>query len=218
MNLLPRRLFPPFQSVDSAFFRRSGRRFTAAALLLLVAACVHTQPFKDAKGHALPGSIAAMEMVPIGGISQSVWLRGISRSNPLLILLHGGPGVSESALFRHFNSGLEQHFLMVYWEQRGTGRSYHADIPPQSMTIRQFLHDLDELVDWARQRFGKDKVVLLGHSWGTVLGTIYACRHPEKGRRLRRRGADRRCARVAPAVMGIRHVGGKETRQRERNF
>jgi pimeloyl-ACP methyl ester carboxylesterase len=97
-----------------------------------------------------------------------------------LILLHGGPGASESALFRHFNSALEQHFLVVYWEQRGTGRSYHADIPSQSMTIRQLVHDLDELVDRTRQRFGKDKVVLLAHSWGTVLGTIYAYRHPEK--------------------------------------
>jgi pimeloyl-ACP methyl ester carboxylesterase len=165
-----------------AFFRSPGfiRCFAAAALLLLATACVHTQPFKDADGNVVPGSIAVMETVPIGGISQSVWLRGISRSNPALILLHGGPGASESALFRRFNSQLEQHFLVVYWEQRGAGRSHHSDIPPQSMTINQFVHDLDELVDWVRQRFRKDKVVLLGHSWGTVLGTLYACRYPEK--------------------------------------
>jgi pimeloyl-ACP methyl ester carboxylesterase len=141
---------------------------------------VHTQPFRDAKGRIIPGSIAVMETVPVGGISQSVWLRGISRSSAALVLLHGGPGASESALFRHYNPELEQHFLVVYWEQRGAGRSYHSDIPPRSMTISRFVHDLDELVDWVRQRFGKDKVVLLGHSWGTVLGTIYAYRYPEK--------------------------------------
>jgi proline iminopeptidase len=182
---------PPLQSVQpvqrvqptgSVFARRLAftRSFAAAALLLLAAACVHTQPFKDAKGRIIPGSIALMETLPIGGIPQNVWLRGISRSSPALILLHGGPGASESALFRHFNPGLEQHFLVIYWEQRGAGRSYHSDIPPQSMTISRFVHDLDELVDWVRQRFGKDKVVLLGHSWGTVLGTIYAYRHPGK--------------------------------------
>ncbi|SCX40027.1 alpha/beta fold hydrolase [Nitrosospira sp. Nsp1] len=104
----------------------------------------------------------------------------MSRSNPALILLHGGPGASESALFRHYNSALEQHFLVVYWEQRGTGRSFHLDIPPPSMTIAQFVRDLDEVVEMVRQRFEKDKVVLLGHSWGTVLGTIYASLHPEK--------------------------------------
>jgi pimeloyl-ACP methyl ester carboxylesterase len=180
MNPLPQQLFQPFQSFDSAFFHRLGSRFAAATLLFLTAACVHTEPFRDAQGGIIPGSIAAMETIPIGGISQSVWLRGISRSNPALVLLHGGPGASESALFRRFNSELEQHFLVVYWEQRGAGRSYHSDIPPQSMTISRFVHDLDELVDWIRQRFGKDKVVLLGHSWGTVLGTLYAYSHPEK--------------------------------------
>lgn len=121
-----------------------------------------------------------METATIGGKSQSIWFRGISRSNPPLILLHGGPGTSESALFRHYNSALEQHFMVVYWEQRGTGRSFHPDIPPASMTIAQFVRDLDEVVEMVRQRFEKDKVVLLGHSWGTVLGTIYATQHPEK--------------------------------------
>jgi pimeloyl-ACP methyl ester carboxylesterase len=168
-----------FLSAERAFHRPS-HCFVGVFLLLFLAACVHTEPFRDAKGRIIPGSIAVMETVPIGGILQSVWLRGTARSNPPLILLHGGPGASEPALFRHFNSELEQHFLVVYWEQRGTGRSYYADIPPQSMTIDQFVRDLDELVDWVRQRFGKDKVFLLGHSWGTVPGTIYAYRHPEK--------------------------------------
>jgi len=120
-----------------------------------------------------------METVSIGGIPQSIWFRGVSQSNPALILLHGGPGASESALFRHYNAALEQHFLVVYWEQRGSGRSYYSDISPESMTVAQFLRDLDEVVTLVRRRFDKDKVVLLGHSWGTVLGTIYAHEHPQ---------------------------------------
>lgn len=121
-----------------------------------------------------------METVTIGGVGQSVWFRGVSTASPALILLHGGPGASESALFRHYNAVLEQHFLVVYWEQRGAGRSYHSGIPPESMTIARFVRDLDELVELVRRRFGKDKVVLLAHSWGTVLGTIYVYEHPEK--------------------------------------
>lgn len=66
------------------------------------------------------------------------------------------------------------------WEQRGTGGSYHSDLAPESMTIEQFLRDLDGVVDLVKQRFHKDKVVLLGHSWGTALGTIYLFRYPEK--------------------------------------
>ena len=162
--------------LDSAFLRHT----VTAALLLMCAACVHTEPFRDTAGNIIPGSIARMETATIGGISQSIWFRGVSRSNPALILLHGGPGVSESPLFRHYNAELEQHFTVVYWEQRGTGRSFHSNIPPESMSIGQFVSDLDEVVELVRQRFDKEKVVLVGHSWGTVPGVIYASRYPEK--------------------------------------
>jgi pimeloyl-ACP methyl ester carboxylesterase len=109
-----------------------------------------------------------------------LWLRGLSREAPALILLHGGPGASESALFRHYAAELERHFLVVYWEQRGTGRSFDPDLAPESMTIERFVQDLDEVVELVRSRFAKPRVVLLGHSWGTILGTLYAQRHPEK--------------------------------------
>lgn len=150
-------------------------------LLLSLSGCgTFTSPFVDVDGHAIPGSIATMETVHIGGIAQSIWFRGVDVQKPAIILLHGGPGVSESALFRHYNAALEKHFLMVYWEQRGAGRSYHPDIPRDSMSIDQLERDLDEVVDLVNHRFGKNKVILLAHSWGTVLGTIYAFQHPEK--------------------------------------
>ena len=142
--------------------------------------CIHTEPFRDHDGHILPGSIAPMEMVPIGGTPQSLWIRGEDAGNPALILLHGGPGTSESALFRHYDALLEAHFLVVYWEQRGAGRSYHGDLSPESMTISRLVQDLDEIVELVRSRFKKQTVMLLGHSWGTVLGTIYASLHPDK--------------------------------------
>lgn len=152
-------------------------------LLLIVAAvqagCVHTEPFRDASGRVLENSIAEMSYAEIGGIRQMLWFRGRNVDDPALILLHGGPGASEMALFRHYNAGLEQHFLVVYWEQRGAGRSFDPDIPPETMTVDRMVADLDEVVRLVQARFGKRRVVLLGHSWGTVLGTIYARRHPE---------------------------------------
>ena len=158
-----------------------ARRWLYGTLLVLgLAGCTWTRPFTDAQGRVVPGSIATMEMIELGGVRQSIWIRGRDVKAPALILLHGGPGTSESALFRQYDGALEDHFLVVYWEQRGAGRSYHADLPRSSMTIDRMVRDLDELVDSVRSRFGKDRVALLGHSWGTILGTLYAHRHPEK--------------------------------------
>jgi proline iminopeptidase len=69
-----------------------------------------------------------------------------------LILLHGGPGLGETALFRHFNAPLETYFTAVYWDQRGTGKSYYPTISPSSMTVEQFIGDLNELIDAVCER------------------------------------------------------------------
>lgn len=156
------------------------RALSAVLLVLGLSACTFTRPFTDRAGRVIPGSVASMERLELGGIRQSVWFRGRDVNAPALILLHGGPGASEAALFRHYDAALEDHFLVVYWEQRGAGRSYHSDVPRSSMTIDRMVQDLDELVDSVRSRFGKDRVVLLGHSWGTILGTLYTSRNPRK--------------------------------------
>lgn len=151
-----------------------------ACLTFSMACAVHTAPFRDHRGQQIPGSVAMMTDEVIGGVEQRLWFRGIDVDTPAVILLHGGPGTSEAALFRHFNSDLERKFLMVYWEQRGTGRSYRNSIPPASMTIDQFVCDLDEVVELVRTRFHKTRVVLLGHSWGSAIGLLYAARYPGK--------------------------------------
>ncbi len=107
-------------------------------------------------------------------------IRGQNVANPPLILLHGGPGFSETGFFRYFNAPLERDFTAVYWDQRGAGKSYNPSIPRSSMTVEQFISDLDELVDVVRERLDKPKVVMFGHSWGSVLGVLYAGRFPEK--------------------------------------
>lgn len=139
-----------------------------------------TPPFLDDRGRPLPNSIAKTMYLRLGGFEQWVMIRGADRSNPVLIFLHGGPGFSETRLFRHHNAALEHDFTVVYWDQRGSGKSFDPSIPRSSMTVEQFIRDLDELVREIQIRLGHDgKVTLFGHSWGSALGVLYAARHPE---------------------------------------
>ena len=139
-----------------------------------------TRPFRGPKGEVVPGSIAEVKYLHLGGLDQWVMIRGESLTNPPLILLHGGPGFSETHFFRHFNAPLEKNFIVVYWDQRGSGKSFDRKIHRSSMTVERFIADLDELVEAVRKRVGKKKVAIFGHSWGSVLGPLYAARFPEK--------------------------------------
>src|SRR5262249_61579675 len=88
----------------------------------------------------------------------------------------GGP---ERPLFRYFNSDLERHFLMAYLDQRGAGRSFNRAADTTRLTVAQHLEDLDAVIDDLRQAYAKEKIYLVGHSWGTVLGLLHAKAHPE---------------------------------------
>jgi pimeloyl-ACP methyl ester carboxylesterase len=144
------------------------------------AAAGRTPSFRGPGDQPVPGSIAEVNYLRLGGIDQWVMIRGESMTNPPLILLYGGPGLSETGLFRCFNAALEKSFTVVYWDQRGSGKSFNRDIPRSSMTLEQFITDLDELVDAVCKRLGKTKVAIFGHSWGSVLGALYCARSPRK--------------------------------------
>ena len=139
-----------------------------------------TTPFRDAHGNVIAGSIAEVSYLRLGGVDQWVMIRGEDRRNPALVLLHGGPGFNSTRLCRIYNASLETRFTVVYWDQRGTGRSFHPALPRSSMTVERFVADLDELVEAVRARLGQDRVVLFGHSWGSALGPLYASRFPSK--------------------------------------
>lgn len=139
-----------------------------------------TRPFRDETGNVIRGSIAEVSFLRLGGLEQWVMIRGQSAANPPLVLLHGGPGWTETSLFRYFNAPLERNFTVVYWDQRGAGKSFDPKISASSMTVEQFIADLNELVEAVCKRLGKEKVVIFGHSWGSALGALYAARFPEK--------------------------------------
>ncbi|HZG86544.1 alpha/beta hydrolase [Paenibacillus sp.] len=135
-----------------------------------------------------PGGISSVETLTIGGCEQTVLIQGVNPANPVLLFLHGGPsmplpGVSSKGqdyTVATATKELVKHFVVVFWDQRGTGRSYSKRIPQDSMTVEQFVRDANELTDALRHRFEQDKIFLVGHSWGSLLGMLLIRRHPEK--------------------------------------
>lgn len=141
----------------------------------------HGRPRRGRQGEEMAADgIAAASYLQLRGLDQWVMIRGKSIANPALVLLHGGPGWSETQLFRHFNAALERSFTVVYWDQRGAGRSYKPGISQSSMTVGQLMSDLDQLVDLVCECLGKTQVAIFGHSWGSALGVLYAARFPAK--------------------------------------
>jgi proline iminopeptidase len=141
-------------------------------------ATASTPPIRDARGRVLPGSVAELVRVPVGGVPQTLLLRGHDARRPVLLVLHGGPGGSAMPLAQHFSSELEQHFVVAHWDQRGAGKSYSPDIPPASMTTAQMVADCAEVAGHLAQRFGQRRVLVLGHSWGTELAVRTLQQHP----------------------------------------
>jgi len=127
----------------------------------------------------LEGSFSLLEHVQVGGIKQWLLMRGLRKDLPVLLFVHGGPGGAQIGFARHFQGILEQHFIVVNWDQRGAGLSYSKDIPSGSMRINQFVSDLLEVTNYLRQRFLQKKIYLIGHSFGTVLSVLALQQRPD---------------------------------------
>lgn len=119
--------------------------------------------------------------ITLNGVPQYVSIRAERDHLPLLLYLHGGPGDAALPLVLKYNSELEKHFTVVVWEQRGAGKSYY-DFGDSTVTIATFLEDLHALVTLLTERYRQEKLYLVGHSWGSVLGLTYTEKHPEKVR------------------------------------
>ena len=122
--------------------------------------------------------------VDLCGQRQRLLIRGGDTSNPVVVWLHGGPGGPDTFVNYSFQKYLVDDYTFINWDQRGCGSTYYAnrenDPDNSSATFEQALDDLDALVDYARERFGQDKVIIAGHSYGTILGSKYVALHPEK--------------------------------------
>jgi pimeloyl-ACP methyl ester carboxylesterase len=149
------------------------------AITLWVKSPGKADPIKDADGNLIEGSISEITKLNLGGLNQYLIIRGVDKSNPVILFLHGGPGSPEVSFMKHFNRDIENNYVMVYWEQRGAGKSFSKNISPESMTLEQMISDTRELSEYLIKRFGQEKIFLMGHSWGSFLGILTAYKHPE---------------------------------------
>ncbi|WP_131926445.1 alpha/beta fold hydrolase [Hazenella coriacea] len=138
----------------------------------------HTPLFLDDRKKELEGSIAIIEQVTIGGIKQTIMIRGRDRHQPILLFLHGGPGFGQIGFIRRYQEELENHFVIVHWDQRGAGKS-NSYVSPATFTIDQFVSDTHELIQYLLNRFQQNKIYLVGHNWGSIIGILTASLYPE---------------------------------------
>jgi proline iminopeptidase len=141
-----------------------------------------TRIIADARRIVTPRGIERLEKVHLSGIDQWVSIRGADNRNPVLLLIHGGPGYVSIPLSWWFTRGWEEYFTVVQWDQRGSGKTYLLNSPAAvapTLTLERMVADAEDMTDWARKQLGKQKVFVIGQSFGSYLGLELARRHPD---------------------------------------
>jgi proline iminopeptidase len=163
------------------YFRRCLTAVGALAtlgLVYLLMTPANVPPIRDASGNVVPGSIASLEKVRINGSDQWIEIRAWSPDKPVLLSIPGGPGQSDLAQSRPTLGTLAKDFVVVSWDQRGTGKSY-ASYDPHTLTTKQAVADAVTLTNYLRKRFDERKIYLFGESAGSIIGVLAVQQHPE---------------------------------------
>lgn len=147
-----------------------------AVLTVVIARLVNSSKNKIRTENGVQESIC----IDLNGMKQFVQIRGEDTDNPVMIFIHGGPASPMGFVSAWYQRELEKDVTIINYDQRGCGRTYYANGCDPNTNIDLLLEDLDGIVDYARERFHQDKVIITGHSWGTALGSIYIQQHPEK--------------------------------------
>ncbi len=149
-------------------------------LIIRVNSSGNEEPFLDENGNVLANSIAMHEDMIINGVAQRVTIRGKDKDNPVLLIVHGGPGYPLLPVFYKLtDADLEDIFTVCYWDQRGSGLAYNDSIPDSSITLNNIVDDGLELSNHLKKTFNKDKIYIEGTSWGTVVATYMVQKKPE---------------------------------------
>ena len=158
------------------YARRAVAGLVAVGLILLGVAVARPAKTDPIPG---PGSVAELTRVEIGGRPLAMMIRGERVENPVLLFLAGGPGGTELGAMRRHLAALERDFVVVTWDQRGTGKSYGEIDPTSTLTLERVVSDTIEVTEYLRDRFGREKIYLVGQSWGSTLGVLAVQRRPE---------------------------------------
>jgi pimeloyl-ACP methyl ester carboxylesterase len=180
--------FHPPRRIGAGGGAPSSMRFKRA-LLFLGAACAAAgaaavavspgtpRPVVGGDGTAVPGSLSEKVFIEVNGTTQGAFIKSRNPELPVLLYLHGG--MPDYFLTARYPTGLEDLFTVVWWEQRGSGLSRGAADPSTPITVDQLVSDAIAMTNHLRQRFGQEKIYLMGHSGGTVLGLKLVQRSPE---------------------------------------
>lgn len=149
--------------------------------LLLIVTSLSLSSGVTAANLRVPNTIATpiqeARFVTLGGVEQWITIRGANRANPVLLIVHGGPGDAQSSL-RSTYAVYEKEFTIVQWDQRGAGKTYaqNPNSPPEPERVES---DGIELAQYLCDYLAKKKILLLGHSWGSHLAVEMVQRRPE---------------------------------------
>jgi pimeloyl-ACP methyl ester carboxylesterase len=123
--------------------------------------------------------INTSEAITIGDIKQWIQIKGEKESDPVLLFLHGGPGNSAMNYADRFTTELQKNFIVVQWDQRETGKTEKLNPSNQKLTLALMEADVVEMIHYLQKRFAKEKILLMGHSWGGFLTLQMASKYPE---------------------------------------
>ena len=144
-------------------------------LAVLVALPASTPPVMGANGQPVPGSIAELTTVELGGHEQAISIRAADPDKPVLLYLSGGPGQSDIAFARALLQPLEQDFVVVVWDQRGSGKSYAALDPTSTYTLDALVGDTIALTNYLRDRFVENRRSTSSASRGARRSASWPC-------------------------------------------
>ncbi|WP_156184548.1 alpha/beta fold hydrolase [Clostridium carboxidivorans] len=148
-------------------------------VILLIQSPGKVKPLVDKNRSVIKGSISEKAYVKINGVNMGMIIKSKDASNPVLLFVHGGPGMPEYPFTEKYPTCLEDHFTVVWWDQRGSGLSYKSGMPKEKMTTEQFVSDTIEISKYLCSRFGQDKIYLMAHSWGSYIGIQAAAKAPQ---------------------------------------
>lgn len=129
-----------------------------------------------------PNGVEDSFIAELNGTRQYVSVRGNDRDNPIILFVHGGPAAPELPISWAFQRPWEEFFTVVQWDQRASGKSFPLNEPEkitETLTPEQYRDDVIALIETLSRRYGKDKVILIGHSWGSIPGLMAAAARPD---------------------------------------
>jgi pimeloyl-ACP methyl ester carboxylesterase len=163
--------------------------FIGALLLSTLAPAQESDPYaksraiiEDLNRIVAPTGVQDAYKTKIGGVDQWLTVRGQDRDNPMILFVHGGPAAPVTPTMWQFQRPIEEYFTVANWDQRAAGKSYGETAPEKvadTIRIERYVKDAIEVAEHLKARYGKRKLILMGHSWGTVVGMQAALERPD---------------------------------------